>query len=334
MHPGKPVSIRDVAKRAGVSVTTVSHALSGKRPVAKETVERIRALVPELGYVPYFAARTLQSGRSFMIGVVVPDLSNPFFGAVATGVEDLAHSREYGVTLFTSRSDPRREKRFFNMLRSGTIDGLVYNAGDAPWDDMLATIATQFPVVAVDEEITGIDCPVVTSDHREGGRLAAEHLRELGHRQVAVVTGPPGLTSSTLRAAGFTEIFHDAVVREGDYTEAAGAAFGRELAVERPEVTGVFAANDLMAFGVIAELDRAGRSVPSDVSVVGFDDLDFAHRITPPLTTVRQSPIDLGREAAALLLDRVIDQPDAGASRRRLAVELVVRSSTGAARPR
>ncbi len=263
-----------------------------------------------------------------MIGLVVPDVSNPFFGAIATGVEDLAHGREYGVSLFTSRSDPRREKRYFNMLRNGTIDGLVYNAGMAPWDDMLATVAAQFPVVAVDEEIVGIDCPVVTSDHWEGGRLAALHFRELGHRRVAVITGPTGLRSSELRASGFTDVYPDAVVRTGDYTEAAGIAFGAELITSLPEVTGVFAANDLMAFGLTAELQRSGKVVPADVSIVGFDDVDFARRVSPPLTTIRQSPVDLGRRAATALLDRVLGQKGTSFTHQLLDVELIVRSST------
>ncbi len=327
--PRKPASIREVARRAGVSVTTVSHALSGKRPVAPETAARIRALVPEMGYVPYFAARTLQSGRSFVIGLVVPDISNQFFGEIAIGVESYANDQDYGVTLCTSQSDPRREKRYFNMLRSGAIDGLIYNAAGATQDEALPTMAASFPLVVVDEGIPGLESnPLVTADHRQGGSLAAAHLAELGHRRVAVLSGPPGMMSSDERTAGFREIFPDAVVLTGEYTESSGHLLTTFLLQAHPEVTAVFAGNDLMAFGAIAELQKAGLRVPRDVSVIGFDDVDFAARITPSLTTVRQPAIELGKRSAQLLLDHVIHDRELEGRHLSLPVRLVVREST------
>ena len=326
----KPASIREVARRAGVSVTTVSHALSGKRPVAADTAARIRALVPELGYVPYFAARTLQSGKSFVIGLVVPDISNQFFGEIAIGVEAYANDQDYGVTLCTSQSDPRREKRYFNMLRSGAIDGLVYNAADATWDDAVPTIAEHFPLVVVDEMVPGLEStPLVSSDHRQGGFLAAMHLRELGHTDVAVLSGPAGLASSVERTEGFREVFPDAVQLVGDYSEKSGRLLASLLMQADRPITGVFAGNDLMAFGVIAELQSRGLRVPADVSVVGFDDVDFASRITPSLTTIRQPAVELGKRSAQLLLDHVIHGHALQGRHFSLPVRLVRRDSTG-----
>jgi len=313
-----------------VSMTTVSHALSGKRPVAPETAARIRALVPELGYVPYFAARTLQSGKSFVIGLVVPDISNQFFGEIAIGVEAYANDQDYGVTLCTSQSDPRREKRYFNMLRSGSIDGLIYNAGDAPWDDALPMIAEHFPLVVVDELVPGLEgSPLVTGDHRQGGFLAGMHLKELGHHSVAVLSGPDGLASSAERTEGFREVFPDALHFVGDYSEQSGRLLASLLLQAEQKVTGIFAGNDLMAFGVIAELKSRGLWIPADVSVIGFDDVDFAARITPSLTTIRQPAIELGKRSAQLLLDHVIHGHPLEARHLSLPVRLVVRDSTG-----
>jgi len=332
-RPRKPASIREVARRAGVSVTTVSHALSGKRPVAPETAARIRALVPELGYVPYFAARTLQSGRSFVIGLVVPDISNQFFGEIAIGVEAYANDQDYGVTLCTSQSDPRREKRYFNMLRSGAIDGLIYNAADATWDDALPTIAENYPVVVVDEMVPGLEkSPLVTGDHRQGGFLAAMHLKELEHRHVAVLSGPAGLTSSVDRTEGLREVFPEALHLVGDYSEMSGRILASLVLQSPQKITAIFAGNDLMAFGVIGELQSRGVRIPDDVSVVGFDDVDFAARITPSLTTVRQPAIELGKRSAQLLLDHVIHEHPLEPQHLSLPVKLVRRGSTGVAR--
>lgn len=325
----KPASIRDVAKRAGVSVTTVSHALSGKRPVASETVARIRAVVPELGYVPYFAARTLQSGRSFVIGLVVPDISNQFFGEIAIGVEGYANDQDYGVILCTSQSDSRREMRYFNMLRSGAIDGLIYNAAGAMWDDSLPTVAANFPVVVVDERVPGLESsPAVTGDHRQGGFLAAMHLKELGHTHVAVLRGPQGLASSEERTAGFCEVYPNALQLTGDYSEASGHLLASVVMQAQDEITAIFAGNDLMAFGVIAELQQLGVKVPNDMSVIGFDDVDFASRISPSLTTIRQPAIELGKRSAQILLDHVIHGRELEARQYSLPVRLVARAST------
>jgi len=332
-HQRKPASIRDVARKAGVSPTTVSHALSGKRYVAPETAARIRALVPELGYVPYFAARTLQSGRSFVIGLVVPDVANQFFGEMAMGVEAYANDQDYGVILCTSQADSRRESRYFNMLRSGALDGLIYNAANDSWDDTLADVAAVFPVVVVDEYVPGlISSPLVASDHRQGGFAAALHLRNLGHERVAVFTGPDGLRSSRDRADGFREIFPDAKVLVGDYSERSGALLASMLLQTQPETTGVFAGNDLMAVGAISEIAKMGLRVPDDVSIIGFDDVDFAARITPSLTTVRQPALELGKRAAQLLLDNLIHGRKLDSQELILPVRLVVRGSTSSPR--
>ena len=317
MTRAEPVSLRDVARRAGVSRTTVSHALSGNRPVAPATASRIRAVVEELGYVPYAAARALQSRRSRVIGLVVPDVSNAFFGAIATGVERYANGVDYGVVLCTSQGDPQRERRYLGMVRSGALDGLLYDAADLRADDPLPAIAGRFPLVFVDEEVPAASsAPVVTSDHRRGGRIAAQHLAGLGHAEVAVLSGPPALASSRERTEGFCEVFPRARILVGDYSEAAGRRLAAVLARRHPSVTAVFAGNDLMAFGLLERLRALGIDVPGEISVVGFDDVDAARRATP----------------AGLLLDHLLAGAALGPRRVSVPVRLIVRGSTAPVR--
>jgi LacI family transcriptional regulator len=323
-----PATLRDVAKAAGVSMTTVSHALSGKRHVAPATVERVRALVPQLGYVPYAAARSLQAGRTFVLGLVVPDISNPFFADVAGGVEQTADENGYGVILTTVGPSSRRRQKAFDLLRNRSIDGLIYNAGATGLDEDVVQMARTYPIVLVDEVFPKLaEVPAVAADHLQGGRLVGEHFRALGHQNVAVITGPGELHSSQDRAAGFMEYFPRPVILEGDYTEQSGRAHAVRIAQSHPNVTAVFATSDTMAFGVFEGLTASGVSVPSDVSVAGFDDVDFAARITPALTTVRQPTLDIGRFAAAKLLDLVNDGQVSDFSTT-LPVQLIARASS------
>jgi LacI family transcriptional regulator len=321
-------SLRDVANAAGVSMTTVSHALSGKRHVAPETASRIRALVPRLGYVPYAAARSLQSGKTFVLGLVVPDISNPFFGEIARGVDQVADDRGYGLILTTSGASSKGHERAFNLLRNRSIDGLIYNAGSALSDHELAEMAEVHPVVLVDEALPDLPgIPSVSADHLQGGCLAGEHLRSIGHRNVAIFGGPRGLHSTQERSAGFLRSFPNAIRLDGDYTEASGHARAIALVDSHPEVTAVFATSDTIAFGALEGLAQRGLTVPADVSLVGFDDVDFASRISPRLTTIRQPTVEIGRAASSKLLD-LIDGRGVHETSTTLPVRFIAREST------
>jgi LacI family transcriptional regulator len=327
-------TIKDVARVAQVSMTTVSHALSAKRPVNAETAERIQAAIDALGYVPHSAARTLQAGKTFMLGLVVPDVSDPFFGRLAVAVERAADENDYGVVLSSSNGAPERDARYFNLLRSRSIDGLIYVAGALRRDNQLAELARAFPIVLADEWVEGLDgIPLIASDNHAGGRLAAHHLRALGHTAVAVLAGPRGLRSAEQRVAGFQEVFPDAEVIAGDFGEATAVERTRELVARYERAgrllpTAVFASNDLAAFGVIDALASAGLSVPGDVSVVGFDDVALARRFSPALTTVRQDVDLIGRQATLTLLELVAGDPPSPVPL--CPVDLVVRASTSA----
>ncbi|RXZ73240.1 LacI family DNA-binding transcriptional regulator [Agromyces albus] len=324
----KPAAtIRDVARVAQVSMTTVSHALSAKRPVSPETAERIQAAIEHLGYVPSSAARSLHAGKSLMLGLVVPDVSDPFFGRLAASVERAADEADYGVVLGSSSGASTREARYFNLLRSRSIDGLIYVAGAPRYDDRLSRLARRHPIVLADEWVEGLDgIPLAAADHEQGGRLAAEHLAALGHRDVAVITGPRGLRSADERVAGFRSVFPDARVVDGDFTEEVAYHRTAKLLGRGGAPTAIFASNDLSAFGVLDAARDHGLVVPRDLSVVGFDDVPLAQRVSPPLTTVRQPIDEIGRLATATLFE-VIAGRDPG-ELERCPVELVVREST------
>ncbi|MFG2729225.1 LacI family DNA-binding transcriptional regulator [Streptomyces canus] len=335
----RPASIKDVAAAARVSPTTVSHVLSGNRPVAEETADRVRSVVSRLGYVPASTARNLQAGSTNVIGLLVPDITNQFFAELAKGVEDAAHDLGYGVILCNTEFDPDREDRYLELLRGRFIDGMVYASGSPPSQGRLASLLGRFPIALADEVVPGLleQTILVTADHRAGGRLIGQHLRELGHRRVLAISGPTDLVSSLERIAGFREAFGDAGVTEveGAFVERSGyhlVATALEDGGPR-RFTAVFAANDLMALGAIAALEDAGLRVPDDVSVAGFDDIMIASRVHPRLTTVHQPAYDVGRTAGAQLLSYVHRDEVPPASRHILPVRLKVRASTAPVHP-
>ncbi|HEV7622492.1 MAG TPA: LacI family DNA-binding transcriptional regulator [Amnibacterium sp.] len=332
------VSISDVARRAGVSPTTVSHALSGKRSVSEPVRERVRAAMAELDYVPTRAARSLALGKTQVIALVVPDIAIGYFAELAKGIESAAMERGYNMILATTGFDAGRESRYLEMIASRAVDGIVYASGAPIRAEARTALTGAVPVILVDEEVEGVELPTVVSDNEEGGRLVAEHLLALGHRTVLEIQGVATPVSSVRRSAGFAKLWGRAGGRVltawGDYSadggSAAVASFADAFAAD--EITAVFAHNDLMALGAIDRLRSLGRDVPRDVSVVGFDDMTIARYSPPPLTTVRQDALELGTRATEALLDALEsgDVPPAG--RVVIPVRLIVRGSTGEVR--
>ncbi len=329
--PAPKLSISDVAREAGVSPTTVSHVLSGKRPVNEVTAARVRKVVDRVGYVPASLARSLTRGSTSVIGLLVPDISNTFFAQLAKGVEDSAHDLGYSVILCNTEFDSDREDHYLNLIRSRFIDAMIYAAGSPAPKPRLDALLGHFPIALVDEQVDGMESALTAvADHRAGGRLVGKHLRDLGHTKALLLSGPQNLRSASERSAGFREAFsgHVTEVAADFREEAAHTAVAGLLGAGPPQFTCVFAANDLAAFGVIAALRDAGYAVPQDVSVVGFDDIRAASLVHPGLTSVRQPAYDIGRTAAAQLLEYVAAGEIPPASKHILPVSLVVRGTT------
>lgn len=328
------VSIADVATRAGVSPTTVSHALSGKRKVGDAVRERVEVAMRELGYVPSRSAQNLASGRTRVLGLIVPDIRNSFFSELTHGVEAAAIDRGYNVILCTTGFDHAREIDYLTMIRSRAVDGLIYAAGAPPSNSQLGAILGDLPLVLVDEEVLDATAPSFVSDNLSGGQIAARHLLELGHRRCVIISAESGLVSSDQRVLGFREAWTTAGAQEPLVLTGAFTEVGAQDAI-RPHIdsfragdyTAIFAVNDLMAIGVIEALQGAEIEVPHDVSVIGFDDIPGGRYGRPQLTTVRQDVDELGRRAATALVD-ALDGASVDNARHVLPVQLVVRQST------
>ena len=314
-------TLKDVAREAGVSIASASHALNGSKPVSDGLRRRVEAAAERVGYVPHAQARTLRTGRSRTLGVLLPDLGNPFFPALLQAVCSAANQAGYGTLVADAGGTPVGERAALELLAAQRVDGFVWAPRDVPGEP------PELPTVTVDRTADG--CDGVTSDHRDAGRLVARHLRAAGRERPAVLHGPTSVPSARERREGFREVW------DGPLAYEAEVAFDHRLP---PEVRRVLAdvstrfdaaacANDAIALGVLRLLHRCGRRVPDDVAVVGVDDIAFAELAEPALTTVRQPLEALGREAVRLLIERIEGR---GGPRRlvTLPVRLIVRGSS------
>ena len=324
--------LHDVAELAGVSQMTVSRVLNDTGPVKPDTRKRVLESVQQLGYRPNALARGLATGRSRTLGVVA--LDSVLHGPASTllGVENAAREAGYGVSI-SSVSDPEDSGRAIDVLRGQCVAGIVVIAPHVRTAQALADVPGDVPVVAV-ADTDQAPVPVVAVDQRSGARLATEHLLALGHRPVWHVAGPEGWLETEAREQSWRDAMRvrgvpEPPVLRGDWSPRSGYQAGREL-VAHGGVDAVFVANDQMALGVLRAMAEAGLSVPHDVRVVGFDDVPEAAYFCPPLTTVRQDFLALGRKTFEQMLLRM----EGGRPVRRSIVpaELIVRDSTGPGR--
>jgi LacI family transcriptional regulator len=327
-------TIHDVAVRAGVSATTVSHVINQTRPVSDELSARVQDAMRELGYQPNTLERSLRRKQTHTVGLLVPDSANPYFAEIASAVEDASFDVGYMVIVCNSAGDPAREMLYLDLLLNKQVDGvLLMPAGDA--SAIRPRLTPELPLVLLDRELPGLAVDCVLTDNVLGGHLATEHLIERGHHRVACVTGPPGVASAAARVEGYTRALatvgmavDDELLVEGDFSDSSGYAAARRLLVIDDPPTALFACNDLMAIGAIGFAARFGVRIPAELAVIGFDDIHLAAYTNPSLTTVSQPTTELGRVAVQLLLERMQDR-SLDPRRRLLAPRLVVRSSTG-----
>ncbi|WP_324670050.1 LacI family DNA-binding transcriptional regulator [Geochorda subterranea] len=312
------VSVRDVARRAGVSISTVSRVLGGSAPVSAELRARVMQAVEELGYRPNAHARGLRLGRTGIIGLLVPDVSNPFFGELARVIEVSASRAGYNVLLCNSQNEAARERQYLDLLQSQRVDGLLVVASSLQRSDLERFgRATGARVVAMDRKIEGFEGPWVGSDPLPGCREAVEHLVALGHRRIGIVRGPVGVLASEERYQAMVRALEErglspsrAWTWAGEYTFETGARAGARLARCRPgeRPTAVICGSELAAFGLIQAVEEAGLRVPDDLSVVGYDNTPFSAVCRPPLTVIAQPIERIGQVATRTLL-RLLQAP-------------------------
>jgi LacI family transcriptional regulator len=331
-------TIVDVARMAGVSVATVSHTFSAKRPVSPRTKARVRAAAARAAYRPSHIAVSMVTGRTRTIGMVVPDIANPFFSELVRGAEAASMAAGYMTIVCSSELDAALEDRCVEVLSDKRVDALLYLPGTTREHRCLRDPALQrIPLVVIDEELDDLppSATVITSDNEAGGVLAARHLADLGHCEIGVVAGPDGLPTAEARLRGFVRalgergitIPPERILRASYYTREAGLATGRAMLASHPRLTAVYCANDLIALGLMTAAAECGRTVGRDLSVAGFDDIFVSQLVTPALTTVRQPIAQLGGQAAELAVEAIEGRRD-HPERIVLPVELVVRGST------
>lgn len=307
---GTRVTIVDVARRAGVSPTTVSHVLSGKRLVADATRDRVEAAVRDLGYRPNHVARNLRTRRSHMVAVVLPDITNPFYGVLTRGLADTVVGAEYGTYVCNTDGRLDRERRFLDDVVDRGVDGVVIASVSTGGDAAIPPVRFGTPTVSLGEGIDHPDVDRVTADDGDGSCAATLHLLQRGAERVAMIQGPA--TTGTARIEGYARAlaetgreYDERLTTRGDWTRPSGRTAMHQLMRLRPRPDAVFCANDLMAIGAMDAARELGLSIPDDVALVGFDDIDAAALVSPALTTVGSPSYETGRSAGQLLLSRI-----------------------------
>jgi DNA-binding LacI/PurR family transcriptional regulator len=339
------VSIKDIAKKAGVSHSTVSRALGDSPLVSSETRARIQRLAREMGYSPDAQARSLVMGRTQTVGVVVTAITDPFIAEIVQAIESTAYDRGYSVILASSRSKSEREIAAVEMLQSKRVDGVIVTSSrvGALYQEHLDRLGVPVVLINSHREEMGSYTFSISVDNRHGGCLATRHLLELGHRRIAYVTGAADHSDDRERLAGYRQALTEAgivpdrvLIVAGTGLAAGGErALPQMLALEQPP-TAVFCYNDMTAIGLLRAACRAGLSIPGDLSVVGFDDIPFASFVRPALTTIAQPMPDMGRQAMEMVLALMKDQDHDGGAVSNAVVQgqLIVRESSGANAPR
>jgi DNA-binding LacI/PurR family transcriptional regulator len=337
-----PTTMRQIAERADVSIGTVSHVINGTAKVRDKLRLRVLEAIRSLGYHPSQLGRGLRRNQTSMLGMIIPDITNPFFPAVVRGVEDVAYKRSYRVVLCNTDNDPKKEISYLNDLRAYSPAGLlVIPAAESHITTLLRSVATSGPpVVCIDRRPTGWNGDVVVVANEEGSYAATQHLLRMGHRHLAVITGPVHLTNAVERLKGFRRALAEErvsiepeYIQEARFDRRSGYQAAMRLLRMVPRPTAIFACNDLMALGVFLAARELNLACPDDLSIVGFDNLDFAEFTDPALTTVHQPGYQLGATAARLLLER-IDGSKQRVKRVVLSTELKVRHSAAPPRER
>lgn len=334
-----PVTLRDVAERAGVHPGTASRALNPQTQglVSEATVRRVKQAAKELDYRPNPMARGLKTNRTTMVGIIVPDLSNPLFPPIVRGAEVELSLAGYTTIIADTDNDPEREAAALTALRARQVDGLLIASARREDEAVREMFEQGLPMVLINRRSERVALPAVTGDDPYGIELAVRHLAELGHTSIAHLSGPSDMSTGLSRSRTFRHVVAelglddspDLVVECTTYSIEEGARAARKL-FDAARPSAVVAGNDQIAVGVVDVLRELGLRCPEDVSVVGFNDMPFVDKLSPPLTTVRVPHSQIGAEAARILL-RWMTERTASSSTTTLPVELVVRGSTAPA---
>lgn len=325
----------DVARRAGVSVATVSRVLNDLPHVSPGVRRKVLRAVAALNYQPNRTAQRLRAKRSRVIGLIIPDIQNPFFTSVVRGIEDLAYQRGYSLVLCNSDEDPAKEQLYINVMRAEAVAGVILASTSEVNPHVSHLIDHNIPVIAIDRRIKNRRIDSVLVANIQGAFEAVSHLIELGHRRIGFVGLPLTRTTGHERHTGYLRALRAHGLRPsrqlvciGDAKQQGGYNCTQTLLKSQPPMTALFVANNLMTLGALGAIREGELEIPREISIVGFDDMPWAPLLQPPLTAVAQPTYELGRKAAELLLER-LEHPDKPATHVQLKPTLIVRGSTG-----
>lgn len=334
------MTIKDVARKAGVSIASVSRVINNKpEGLSPEKRKYIQQIIDEMGYTPSGLARGLITKRTSTIGLVIPDITNPFFPLMARGVEDGAQANGYGVFLCNTDGDPNREKQYISLLREKRADGIILTISQGTDAEYIrSVIGGNIPFVLIDEPVICQDTYGIFFDNRKGGYLATKHLIEIGHRRIACLTGPYSSITSIERLDGYKQAIIEAgiaidesIIMSGSYKEEVGFKCADALIKSCSGVTAIFSASDYLAIGVYKAAKVNGLKIPDDLSIVGFDDALNTQLIDPALTDIHQPTYEMGVKAVEMMLKLL-----SGCNIRKkiitLEPQLIIRESTSPAR--
>ncbi len=327
-------TIREVAKKARVSSTSVSHVLNNTRFVSEDVRERVKSAMHELNYRPNALARSLRNGKTHTLGLILPDSANPFFAEVGHAIESAAFALGYSVILCNTENDENKERLYTEVLENKQLDGIIFVGAGENLEAISEIVQNGLPLVVVDRDMANLELDTVTTENYQGGLLATQHLLSLGHQIIGCITGPSNITPSAERVTGYRAALQqrgvpaeECLLVRGDFHAPSGYSAAMQLLQQTPRPTAIFVCNDMMAIGALRAASQLGLNVPENVAIVGFDDIELASYVTPALTTVAQPKQEIGQLAVKLLFERMSD-PSLPPRHTILSTQLIIREST------
>lgn len=328
-------SLNDVAKKAGVSIATVSRVINKGTNVNEDTRAKVLKAIKELKYQPSRVAKRLRSksASSNLIGVLIPDIQNPFYVDVLRGVEDVAYENSYAIIMCNFAQDERKEKMYLDILQQESIDGLIAAPAHERDPEMIKLVKGGLPIVCVDRGLIGVDVDVVVVKNKEGAFSAVDHLAKLGYKRIAYISGQLQIPSSRYREEGYRLAleengieFDSNLVKYGDSKHQSAVELCDELLRLPNPPDAIFTGNNLITLGALETIHKRGLHIPGDVAIIGFDDMYWSISLNPPLSAVRQPAYEIGRRAGELLIQRISD-PKRSTIQMTMNTELIIRKS-------
>ena len=326
-------TIKDVAKLAGVHASTVSRVINNDSRISEKTKNRVLLIINKLGYTPNAVARGLKTKRTYTLGMLIPDITNPFFAEIVRGVEDAANKNSFNVILCNTDDKLKKEKIYLEILKGKRVDGFILGTAHVKDKSILELEKKKFPYILISRNIEKLNKNCIIVDDVEGGIMATEYLIKMGHRRIAHITGPLKTRSALNRLKGYKLAlkkhdieYSDELVGEGDFRIKGGyQVMKRFLKLAEPP-TAIFAANDLLALGAMQVIQKKNFRIPEDFSVIGFNDIKLASFVYPPLTTIRQPMLEMGGLAVKTLI-KIIEKGEFTQRKEVLESRLIIRES-------